>query len=136
MNKDTSGWFGPAVVVDVSRLKHGAVTVRYNNNLRNVSVQKVRRHLFFLSFLAASPPKHFTNVWNAVRQAIEWLDDETSVMLGYMRRPEGYKYSPNNARFPGTFEAVRFFAANHLNLPPVLGARLSLGTALLKPLEG
>ena len=35
-NKDTSGWFGPAIVSDVSRLKHGAVTVRYNNKLREV----------------------------------------------------------------------------------------------------
>ena len=33
-NKDTSGWFGPAIVSDVSRLKHGAVTVRYNNKTR------------------------------------------------------------------------------------------------------
>merc|ERR1712078_922176 len=48
LNKDTSGWFGPAIVADVSRLKHGALTVRYNNMLREVSVQKVRRHLFFL----------------------------------------------------------------------------------------
>ena len=41
-----------------------------------------------------------------------------------------------DARFPGAFEAVRLFAENHLNLPPVIGARLSLGIALLKPLEG
>ena len=59
-NKDTSGWFGPAIVADVSRLKHGAVSVRYNNKLREVSVQKIRRHLFFLVFLSAYPPVHFT----------------------------------------------------------------------------
>ena len=40
-NKDTSGWFGPAIVADISRLKHGAVTVRYNNKLREVSVQNI-----------------------------------------------------------------------------------------------
>ena len=45
-------------------------------------------------------------------------------------------FSLNNARLPGTFEAVRFFAENHLHLPPVIGARLSLGVGLLKPLEG
>ena len=55
-DKDTSGWFGPAVVADVGRLKHGAVTVRYNNKLREVSVQKIRRHIFFC-FLSATPPQ-------------------------------------------------------------------------------
>ena len=48
----------------------------------------------------------------------------------------GHVLSPNNALSPGTFEAVWFFAESHLNLPPVSGARLSLGIALLKPLEG
>ena len=38
---------GPAIVADLSRLDHGTVTVRYNNRLREVSVQKIRRHLFF-----------------------------------------------------------------------------------------
>ena len=71
-----------------------------------------------------------------MRQAIERLEDETSIMLGYTRRAEGYRYSTVNAKYPGTFEAVRFFAENHLNLPPVIGARLSLGTPLLRPLEG
>ena len=33
-NNDTPGWFGPAIVADVSRQKHGAVTLRYNNKLR------------------------------------------------------------------------------------------------------
>ena len=136
LNKDTSGWFGPAIVADVSRLKHGAVTVRYNNKLREVSVQKVRRHLFFLCFLSASPPKHFTFAWSTVRAAVESLDDGTSIMLGHVRRPAGYVYSPNNAKLPGAFEAVRFLAENHLHLPPVIGARLSLGFGLLKPLEG
>ena len=135
-NKDTSGWFGPAVVSDVSRLKHGAVTVRYNNKIREVSVQKIRRHLFFLSFLSTSPPTHFTSAWNAIRQAIEGLDAGSSTLLGYARMPEGYRWSPNNKKFPGTFEAVRFFAENHLHLPPVLGARLSLGAGKLKPLKG
>ena len=80
-NKATPGWFGPAVVADVSRLKHGAVTVRYNNKLREVSVQKIRRHLHFLSFLAASPPQHFITVWNAVRQALEIIDEGNNVTL-------------------------------------------------------
>ena len=38
-NKDTSGWFGPAIVTDVNRLKHGSVTVRYNNRLREAGAE-------------------------------------------------------------------------------------------------
>ena len=61
-NKNTPGWFGPAVVADVSKLKHGVVTVRYNNMLWEVNVQKIRRHLRLLSFLPASTPQHFIRV--------------------------------------------------------------------------
>ena len=83
-------------------------------------MHNIRRHLHFLSFLAGSPPRHLTSVWNAVRQAIERLDEGASVLLGHVRRTKGYVLSPNNAQFPGTFEAIRFFAENHLNLPPVI----------------
>ena len=61
---------------------------------------------------------------------------EPAYCWGMFDERMGYALSPNNAQFPGTFEAIRFFAENHLNLPPVIGARLSLGAALLRPLEG
>jgi len=115
---------------------HGAVTVRYNNKLQEVATQKIRRHLLFLTFLARSPPENFTSVWNTIRQSVESLDDGNSITLGYIKKDDGYIYSTNNSRFPGTFEAVRFFAENHLHLPPVIGVRLGLGTGSMSPLEG
>ena len=62
-NKDTSGWFGPALIVDLSRQSHNAVTVRYNIKLRDVMGQNIRRHLVFLVFLAAATPRHYQRVW-------------------------------------------------------------------------
>ena len=81
-NKDTSGWHGPAVVADISRIAHGAVTLRYNSKLREVSVQKIRRHLYFLSFLSSTAPRHFGTVWGEVRKAVEGLDEGSTILLG------------------------------------------------------
>ena len=47
-NKDTSGWVGPATIADVSRLKRGNITVRHLNQLIEVKLGDVRRHLHFL----------------------------------------------------------------------------------------
>ena len=105
-NRDTSGWFGPAIVVDLSRLGHNVVTVRYNNKLREVMDQNIRRHLFFFVFLAATTPRHYQGVWRFIRQSIERADHNRPELLEYVKQVRGFTFSRNNSKFPGLFEAV------------------------------
>ena len=121
-NKDTSGWFGPAIVSDLSRQDHNSVTVRYNNKLREVMGQNIRRHLFFLVFLAATPmlPRHYQEVWRFIRHAIERADHNRPELLGYVKQIRDYTFSRNNSKFPGLFDAVKFFSENHLHFHRLL----------------
>ena len=135
-NKDTSGWFGPAIVVDLSRQSHNSVTVRYNNKLREVMGQNIRRHLFFLVGLAATQVRHFQGVWRFIRHAIERADHNRPELLGYVKQIRGYAFSRNNSKFPGLFDAVKFFSENHLHFPSPTTARIGYGLSRLKPLQG
>ena len=44
-NKDTSGWIGPAVITDTSRLKRGNITIIHLNQIIDVKLGDVGRHL-------------------------------------------------------------------------------------------
>ena len=89
-NKDTSGWFGPAEVIDISRQAHGVATVRYNNKPREVELRKLRRHIFFSMFLAKLSCSHFISVWKVIRLAVEDLDDRAVATLGYVKHQQKY----------------------------------------------
>ena len=135
-NKDTPGWFGPADVVDLSRLDHGQISVRYNNKVREVMTQNVRRHLFFLVFLAQRVATDIPSVWRTIRQAIEHLDSNLLMFVGYVRQLKGMHWSQNNAKLPGIFEAIKFLSENHLNILFVMAARLGIGISGTKSLAG
>ena len=100
--------------------------------------QNLRRHLFFLVFLAATPmlPRHYQEVWRFIRHAIERADHNRPELLGYVKQIRGYTFSRNNSKFPGLFDAVKFFSENHLHFPSPTTARIGYGLSRLKPLQG
>jgi len=51
-NKDTSGWEGPAEVIDVSRATRGVISVKHNSHVKEVQLSHVRRHLHFITLLS------------------------------------------------------------------------------------
>ena len=64
--KDTPGWFGPAKVVDVSRVTRGIVTVTWLSRPMEVKLQDVRRHLYFLALFAGPKmPTFGGRIWGA-----------------------------------------------------------------------
>ena len=51
-NKDTTGWYGPAEVINVNNASRGLFTVKYDNRFFEVQLANIRRHSVFLVFLA------------------------------------------------------------------------------------
>ncbi len=47
-SKDTSGLFGPAKAVDVSRTTRGNVSIKHNTRIMEVQIPHIRRHVHFL----------------------------------------------------------------------------------------
>ena len=53
-NKDSSGWIGPATVIDTTHMDRGTITIRHVHMPTECRLGDVRHHLPFLVFLAAS----------------------------------------------------------------------------------
>ena len=58
------------------------------------------------------------------------------VTLGHIYDQSQWRYSASNSRHPGLFEAIQFFAENHLQLPTVVGARLGKAIKVYPTVRG
>ena len=122
--KEASGWFGPAVVGDVSKATRGVVTLRFQNQVTEAMLQNVRRHLHFLVYLAAPlrRPFHHTRVWDTITKVPEQLAPGVLRQFGQVCDFQGRHRAALESTYPGWFPAVRFYAENHLHLSSGFGA--------------
>ena len=150
--KDTSGWIGPATVVDVSRAARGVVSVRYQSRVLEVQLQHVRRHLHYFALLSSQQdvcrgqradadnivayPSAYTNVWAAIKSAVEQLNPGRVVQVGKVCHQDRWVVSANNTPLPEMMSAVKFFGENHLQLANVVSARIATGIAELPAIKG
>ena len=136
--KDASGWYGPAEVADVSRIIRGIVTVRWQSRLMEVQLSHIRRHLHFLTLLAAPAclPQHYTSPWDVLTAAVDKLTPGTHRTLGAVLHRGTWESSSNTVSFPGVFHAAQFLAENHLHIPNVVAVRLSNGVKDLPSITG
>ena len=83
-NKDTSGWFGPAQVIDVSRAQRGVVTVRWRSLPLECQLSDLRRHLQFFvylaSYLGTSTPHNHS--WQFLRRYFNTVKPGSFVHIG------------------------------------------------------
>ena len=137
-SKDVSGWFGPADILDVSRTSRGIISVKHQSHTMEVQTQHIRRHLHFLTFLAneVMHSEVHNNVWRHIRQALENLTPKSVVQLGSVHVNGSWIESRSNNRHPGTMNAIRFFAENHLNIENVVSARTGVGLQQLPHISG
>ena len=133
--KNVTGWYGPAKVVDASNIHRGVVTLRYQNQLTETQTSHVRHHQHFLCLLAAPlvRPTHHTSVWETLCRTAEEIPSGTYKHFGHVNHGGSWIWSSNNSKHPGAFEAIRFYAENHLRVGPVVGARLGKGIHDLAP---
>ena len=144
-NKDTSGWMGPAEVIDVSRITRGIVSVRWHSKVMEVQVPHIRRHLHFLALLATmsntiseklSYASAYDNVWQHIKGAVEETKVGSHVHVGYCYHGGRWLLTANNRMFPRLMSAAKFFAENHLQLGNVVAARVGRGIREFSALQG
>ena len=136
--KDTSGWYGPATVVDISKAARGVITLRFQNQVTEAMVQNVRRHLHFLTYLAAPIRRafHATSVWDTIAALVEKQANTTTRQFGHIWHQSGWVRAAADAQHPGWFHAVVFYAENHLHINPVVSARIGRGLRKLPAIRG
>ena len=138
--KDTSGWFGPAPVTDVSRAERGIISIRWLSKPLEVQLTHVRKHLYFLCFLAHYMSGGcFTaheNCWSSIRAMIERLQPRQLVMAGYARNGASWLLTTNPLTKAGFFTAVKFFAENQLHIRNVTAVRAGVGIKAYGKIQG
>ena len=140
--KDVSGWFGPAVVTDISGVSRGQVVVKFMRNYYNVALRHIRRHLVFHVFLNAGNMSHHPCQRSALTDVLTTVGTfakGTSMHVGPMTT--NGKWQASSFRETGPLRAhmlsaVRFLGENLLCLGAVTAARLSKGVAHLPSMHG
>ncbi len=144
-NKDTSGWQGPAEVIDISRVTRGIVSVRWQSKVLEVQIPHIRRHLHFLALLSTmantldeglSYASAFDNVWKHIKEVVEQLKVGSHVQVGHCYHDGRWLLTSNNVKFPKLMSAAKFYAENHLQLTNVVAARAGRGIRELSALQG
>jgi hypothetical protein len=135
-SKDVSGWYGPATVIDVSRITRGIVSVKLQKGIMEVQTQNIQRHLHFLVFLAnhnLGPP---TKIWEVISVAVDKLVPSCVLHVGSVYRQGHWIPAAANKHHYELLNAVRFFAENHLHIRNVIAARFGRGVRELSSLPG
>ena len=145
-NKDTPGWFGPAEVIDASKVTRGTVTVRWQSRVMTIQLPNIRKHLHFFMLLGCqenvceeiSQPVYNVqdNVWSRVKSEIEQLAPGRLVQLGRVKTGENWTATANNSHHAELWSAVKHLAANHLQLNDVVSARVGVGLRELPAIKG
>ena len=134
--KDSSGWYGPAEVVDLRRVDHGAVTLKYDKKDFEVKLQGIRRHLHLLILLAAAESRALAGAWKLIRSIAESLAPRMHINLGYVKDKDSWGYAAINRKFPGGYGAAKHLADNYMHFPVPVTVRIGNGVGTLPGLSG
>ncbi len=107
--KDTSGWFGPAEVVDVSRTTRGIVSIRHHARVMEVLILCIPRQLHFLVFFSspANRPTAHDNAWKFIRSEVERLTHGFLLQLGHVLHDDHWALNSKNSKHPGLVSAMK-----------------------------
>ena len=141
-SRDTSGWRGPATVVDLTRIEHGRVGIRTSTDqVLNCRVQDIRHRLAYLAEfdpntnIEAPLTSHAGKAQQFIQQHIESLVHGTVLCLGQMPAEGGrWVESPQNRKHRMALHAAIYVAEVVFQLQDVAAVRIAIGVKNLSPL--
>ena len=143
-HKDISGWRGPAVITDLTRLEHGRIGIRTSTDqVLNCRVQDIRHRLAYLSELstssesAAQPDQNTLEApmssyagkaQEYLQDALEQLSFSTVISLGQMLGTgQRWVESAHNQRYRLALQAALYVAEVIFQVQDVVAVRLAKG---------
>ena len=137
VNKDVSGWRGPATITDLTRLEHGRIGIRTNTDqMLTCRVQDIRRSLVYLTVPlccffnfpdAIESPSHTANQAQMhVQDFADRLTPSTVITLGQVKTAEGqWVVTPHTAQHRSVYDAAMFIAETVFQLTNVACVRVA-----------
>ena len=117
LNKDVSGWHGPAEVVNLTSLQNGLLHVKWQGRVIAVRIQDVRTAMVYAAFLTqpSGPIRTFKaevegQIGNVLR-------------LGWMRQGQNWVECQANSSHSNLLAAGLYLSAVCMNLQGVIGFR-------------
>ena len=86
-NKDTSGWFGPARLSDVSKATRGVVQAQWKGDTLNIQLANLRKTMHFLVYLSAYLGQNLpqNNTFQHLTAMLDKMTTGTDVIIGMVR---------------------------------------------------
>ena len=130
-----SGWRGPAVVADLTRLEHGRVGIRTSTDqVINCRVQDVRHRLAYLQELQAPISSQPGKAQEYLQSSLEELKPGTVMILGQVLEPGGnWIQSSQTTKHGLILHASLFIATTMFQLTDVVAVRVASGVKTLTP---
>ena len=117
MNKDTSGWHGPAEVINITSMQDGIIHVKWQGRVIAVRIQDARRALMYHAFLMR--PSGPVKVLKAEVEAHRGQ----ALRLGWVRQGPTWLPCQGNSEHAELLAAGLYVAACCLHLEGVIGFR-------------
>ena len=132
-NRDVSGWRGPAVIADLTRLEHGRLGVRTSTDqVINCRVQDVRHRLAYLQELQAPVSSQPGKAQECLQTSLEELKPGTVIILGQVLEPGGnWIQSSQTTKHGLILQASLFIATTMFQLVDVVAVRVASGVKSL-----
>ena len=128
-NKEASGWRGPAVVCDLSRLEHGRIGIRTRaDNVLTCRIQDVRRCLAYAVDIVSPETSSGGVAQQHIQHHIECMSKGVTLVLGSVRSPQGsWTTTTSTSKHHTTFEASMCLASVVFQLSNTAAVRLRQG---------
>ena len=138
VNKDSSGWRGPAVIADLTRLEHGRIGIRTSTDqVLTCRIQDVRPSIALwseeLAVFFGSAEDHIAPAGSQASYAQQYVQEFVDnlrpgvvVTLGTVRTADGrWVETPQTATHRQLYQAAMFIAETVFQLTSVVAVRLS-----------
>eukprot|EP00971_Amphidinium_carterae_P349696 6491161-Amphidinium_carterae.1 len=126
-NKDESGWRGPAIVCDLSRVQHGRVGIRTSSDrVLTCRSQDLRRQLTYIALEAPLEFHDHVKAWLYVEDHINQLPVGHTTTLGSVVDDDQWVITTATKTHKLVWEAVTVWAARALHCHPT-AARIANG---------
>ena len=147
VNKDTSGWRGPATITDLTRLEHGRIGIRTNTDqMLTCRVQDIRRSLTFLTeslhaFFGHpdelhSPSPSANQAQQVVQAFADSLTPGSVITLGFVKTADGqWVTTPHTESHRSVFDAAVFVAETVFQMTHIACIRVARAVKVLTQRE-
>ena len=132
MQKDISGWLGPATVVNVLDARRGHIDVKWQSKTLTCKHAHLRRHLIPLwSMLAFSGNMYQPSYDDKIHNLLGQLKSGDSRMYGHLIHDGKWVRTRETREHPSKWKNIRYYARNMLQISNVKAARVFRSMAIV-----